>query len=813
MFWGLDPLSRAAVTSLVKTKGDAGPSRLVAFEPQADARRELRDAIVAMREAARPLPGSPEPRVALLTTTFGADAAGRLDRLREVSEILDVIQPGLRSLALVVLVPPPVAEDREKIETFECFLRLEQVADTIPFLDLTFVHQLPAAFYRQQEDASAGELIELVARDFCDADLDVAIQGTGRQLVALGTRVSGRKCQYATVGSYHLHYPAVETLTHLEARLCRDVFLSGFMTLTGIDEERRFAIQARADACVTRRIHAFDARGGDQRLGVSGQALRSPSADAPTQERMYQFQEEVTAALKSRSTAMADELKGMANVVRGELVDVLADSTFHLATARLYSDALSGTLPIESARGGTIGGAGAARLHALLCRERLVQALAAIAREQISALIQRGAAISPQADEETETDWLRRVLGSLGPVSSAPSGLASPARFMAAVAVDLADLLGQSPFEPDAARALVERLADAFASEATALGAIVKAKEDEETRLQDDMRTRFGWVARNVTRRAEREALSAQIAAATSEKAALLDAHASMHSLLMAIVNRAVLPHVVRTRFSRAFEDAVRLVAREVEAFVSAIAGALDDTWSRARIPPLDTSTATSVITPAKIDALFEMLVQRRRMAELAHDALRFFPTDPGRSDRSALVYGRCRHLGDHFLAGPASLVARLADFAGEMCHFVRTMDILDVVELADSENAGGDRQDRADAYLRDKVACSRRFLEFSSGMCPLVEHQQVMHTIFSVRTAGGERSRLAREYGHLFGPQREYVDSRDPLTIHIACLIVAFPAFLIHALEEGRRLFQAEHAPMPADLWPEPTRAQDGRP
>ena len=133
--------------------------------------------------------------------------------------------------------------------------------------------------------------------------------------------------------------------------------------------------------------------------------------------------------------------------------------------------------------------------------------------------------------------------------------------------------------------------------------------------------------------------------------------------------------------------------------------------------------------------------------------------------------------------------------------------------EAGEEQNAGEDRQDRANAYLRDRVACSRRFLEFSSGMFPLVEHQQVMHTIFTVRTAGGGRSRLAREYGHLFGPQREYVDSRDPLTIHIACLIVAFPAFLIHALEEGRRLFQAEHAPMPADLWPEPTRAQDGRP
>ena len=164
-------------------------------------------------------------------------------------------------------------------------------------------------------------------------------------------------------------------------------------------------------------------------------------------------------------------------------------------------------------------------------------------------------------------------------------------------------------------------------------------------------------------------------------------------------------------------------------------------------------------------------------------------------------------------LAGPASLIARLADFAGQMCHPVRTMDILDVVELGDSENAGEDRQDRANAYLRDRVACSRRFLEFSSGMFPLVEHQQVMHTIFTVRTAGGGRSRLAREYGHLFGPQREYLDSRDPLTIHIGCLIVAFPAFLIHALEEGRRLFQAENAAMPTDLWPEPMRVQDGRP
>jgi hypothetical protein len=818
VLWGLDPLSRSAVTTLVRTlqaaEGDA--RRLVSFEPQADARRELRDLIADIREGARTLPVAPEPRVALVTASFGADADGRLNRLRDVSDILKATQPGLRSLVLAVLVPPQIADEHEKVETFEFFLRLEELAETVPFLDVIFVNRLPAAFYRHQEGAPDDESLELLARGLCDEELDEAVQGTGRQLIALGTRVSGRKCSYATVGSYRLHYPAADAMRHLEARLGRQLFTSGLMNVAAVDLEQRAAIQARADAFVAHQAGRFEKQLTDAAVRVDGQPLLPLSAEPPLEERVYRFHEEVNQSLKIQFSMIGEVTKELPDLYRGELAAFLGESPLHLAGAKLYADALTGPSLMPPSDERAVALSGGELFDALVCREPLARSLADIVREHIALFARQGEAIPHQDDDEAAGEWLIRSLRGVPSESASPPGAASPARFAAAIAADLADYLSPPSSDPESARALEERLVAAFASEAAALGAVAESRRADARALEDEMRTTFGWIARNVTRRAEREALRHRIADIVAEEAALAASYASMHALLVAMMNRAVLPHMMRARICRSFQDAVRTAARELDAFIRATAGALEAMWQRAAIPELDTTTARSVLTPAKIERLFQMVVQRRGIAELARDLLVFFPRDPARGDRRDLPYGACRHLGDHLAAGAASLIARLEDFSSERCDAVRGLDVLDLVELDDRDPAGEDSGDRAAAYLRDAVDRSRRFLEFSGGMLPLVESQHVMHAIFIVRAARGDRSTLARAYDHLFRPERRYVDTGDRYTIHIACLIVAFPAFLIHALDEGRTLLRArkgtaQGGPEPADLWPEPTAAREG--
>jgi hypothetical protein len=264
-----------------------------------------------------------------------------------------------------------------------------------------------------------------------------------------------------------------------------------------------------------------------------------------------------------------------------------------------------------------------------------------------------------------------------------------------------------------------------------------------------------------------------------------------------------VLPYGIRARVSRAFEAAVEHAADGLDRFIDDLDRAFEDAWRRATVPMIDCPTVETVLTPARIETVYRRAVQRQPMGDFVRRLLGFFPPHTATADRVNLSYGACAHLGDHFLAGSRSLLDRAAGFAAELFAPAERLDALDIVETAGSDASAETSKDEALAYLKDRVGRLSRFFEFSPGLLPLVTNEQAMHTILVVGTAGGDQGRLAREYDHLFRPQRRYVDTGDPLTIHLAAIITAFPAFVVHALDGGRRWLAAQ-GPLAADLWPE---------
>jgi len=349
----------------------------------------------------------------------------------------------------------------------------------------------------------------------------------------------------------------------------------------------------------------------------------------------------------------------------------------------------------------------------------------------------------------------------------------------------------------------VRQLGDLLARENSLLVDLLQAKMREKAPLDDELRTGFGWVAARLTRRGEVGALRARIAALDTEIEALGRAQRDTRAVFLALLHRSVLPYVIRARVSHAFEEAVARAADRFNRFVDELDRAFEDAWQRATVSRIDRPTAETVLTPAKIETVYRRVMHREPMSGFVRQVLGFFPPNTAPGDKNRLSYGACLHLGDHYLAGPRSLLDRTAAFAAALFVPAESLDALDIVETGRPDGSAEASKDEALAYLKDRVGRLSRFVEFSPGLLPLVTNEQAMHTIFVVRTPGGEQARLAREYDHLFRPQCRYVDTDDPLTIHVAAIIVAFPAFVLHALEGGRRFLSAQGL-LAADLWPE---------
>ena len=151
------------------------------FRPEHEPWRELRLRLVSIQ---------PEPEVILLATAFAPEASSKLELPTQLSDTLELAQGGQHSMVLVVLTPPSIANNEEKIQAFQFFSLLEELAGNIPFLRLIFVQEVTISLYQNQTIATVvdDQICELLYRELLDVDLESTIQGSE---IMLSSTISG----------------------------------------------------------------------------------------------------------------------------------------------------------------------------------------------------------------------------------------------------------------------------------------------------------------------------------------------------------------------------------------------------------------------------------------------------------------------------------------------------------------------------------------------------------------------------------------------------------------------------------------------
>jgi hypothetical protein len=776
------------------------------FEPQQFAIPELRQLLALLREAAKAHDIAAEPAVILLVTTFAPEAEDVLEVLAQVSRTLEVALPGSQAITLVVLLPPAIADDAEKVRTFEFFLRLETVLGEIPFLNIVFVNQLSMDLYTQQDapETADTEICEVLYRQLLDSDLKRTIQEIGYAAVRNRLMVAHRKCCYSTLGVYQLIYLAAEGLEHLTARFQYELFHQGLMNVSAVTESQLSSLQARADAFVQRQIDTLTEQMPASPDVVAESFGWSPDVAIMRQE-LRAFNEEVRRVVNHGTRQVDALMRSLEGCAQQELLAFFpAESPAYLAGVWWYVKALEGSRLVIQAGEDPSHPSGETLFEQVFCTTPLRQTLAdTFEPELVSAAAEVDVPVSSREEDTSRFDWLTVVANAItSRLQEIDPGTAWRARFCTALFRGVFHPLQEAPLEAIQANNLVGELGSAFESSGF-FGAIEHSQaQTAQTEAElHGLPGRYGWFKRLFSRRREfrdaRRQLESALQRLELERHTLQSSFQTLHTLFIEVMNQAVIPYVIRTQIVQKFRDEVQQAARHFSTFVTALSQPLDEHWQRVRVlPEYSTSIAATVLTLPKADLLYQRVLAGTSMTEHVKKTLAFLPElHVGDMDRH-LSYRDCHDLRDHYVTGYASLRDHLQDYTEELLHPLHRLHIIDILELEGKEAS---RQ-----YLTEKVSRAKEFLGFSPGMQPLVDSKQVMNTIFVVRTSEAVHSRLVDGYNYLLQPGRLFIDTHNPHVLHITCLISGFPAFCIHALHEGRRLAIDDNNSLSTALWPQ---------
>ena len=246
-----------------------------------------------------------------------------------------------------------------------------------------------------------------------------------------------------------------------------------------------------------------------------------------------------------------------------------------------------------------------------------------------------------------------------------------------------------------------------------------------------------------------------------------------------------------------------RTQVAELDAFLTGIRAPFQRRVLASAVPPQLTALESTVGIGDELDVLRAFAVGPRSVPELAAEVLEFDGAGhPRYSVSGPPSYASCGSLRDYFEAGPQTLLDRITDYVEILFGPVGLFDVLDVVELVH----GDDSQ----AFLSGFLERTTRPLRFSPGFRPLAEERGGIARMHLVRSAERVCRKLEERYEPMFSHERRLIDSGDARRIDFNCLVMGFPAFLVHGLSECRE--QARDAGLleAGDVWPEVMLGQD---
>jgi len=804
---GLDPLAGRIAAALAAGTAAAGPALpATLLQPASDdVVGDLRRCIAAAIEAARARGAAFEPRLGCLLTASAPEAVAGLETLRICCAMLQTMAAGNQSVALVVLVPPPSADDAAKGASFGLFRALEGLVGELPFLDVVFVNQLGYPVGERDEAGVGNELATLLVRELLDPDLRQRFASLGQTAVGWRARVAGRKACYSTLGSYRLEYRPEDALAHVSARLQREILEQGLLLPALVDDDEHAAIGARVDSLVRQHLKAIEER-------IPAAAIIDPGAleGAADSERLGRLLRTLAVDVEGAVDTLAPELRGLVDLIDGwsrrALLDFLPASQAYLAGADAFIEALFGRRHVRDD-----GVAGIAWLWQELCRQPLDPSVDTAVRKVLYVLGQESAREAKLPDEVT-LEWLARTAAALaraaGPGDS-PEG--APARLLAGLAGRLDRWLAESDTQMAAGAEISDRIGELYLGEVVALMGRVAANVaacDDRDRALDALPGRYGllrrWLTRRSRYRAELATLAQQRADLGAEYETLQRVLGQTRALLAVLLNELIMPQLLRRGIGARVRRDAEQASAEFDTFVQALKQGVDRccTQAASAADAQTTTVGSRLLDGERLEALYRKTITRAGIVlpQAVDQMLAFIPRSGGAAVTRAHSYRDCLALKGHYLRGADSLLDRLRDYAGQHAAWLSDLDALDVIECQG--------KDAAARFLVDVAARSRRFLELSPGMLPLVQADGRPRVIFAVRAATTVQGRLAASYGQAFFPEFGFVDWDDPRVLEVNSLIVGFPAFLVHALHEGRRLALVEsgeggNGGEGGDLWP----------
>ncbi|MBN1567631.1 MAG: hypothetical protein JXA73_07275 [Acidobacteria bacterium] len=785
ILWGIDSRSRILAEDFRRYISAIGDSSFVhIFGPSDnDTLFQLRRLLQEVKDSAREANIFRDPEICILAVSYLLEDPDFFESAHPVSEILAKHPTGTGTVTLVLFIPPPLAATQEHLrQVRELFGRIESCLDQFPYLSLIFVNQIPSPLYPDFADNSGqvNLICEQLHRELTDDVLKPGIESLGRRRWEEWPELLQKKTCYSASGFFRLKYPAREALKHLRARFEHSLFHQGLFHPSAITEEDRRMIQALAVNFVQMRV-----REAASHLSTSVPVASVTRPDSHTEMvlKLGQLLQDVNWAIENETPRMEQTFMGLKETVSSEMARFLRDSPCHLAGAKLYADALTGSRITTSEVSPNISEDDTAVSDPIstvkdvlnsFCRNDFVEALVKTFRESIvPVLLEQGAPISPRKEGQTILDWLQCVVQAHYSFFLAlPVGRFSAERFCIRYLEAATRHLRHSGIDSPTARQFIDDVGALLKLEMGEIFTPLQQLTTERDRLSKEI-AEFSWLERWFFRFFEYHEKLGKAQQLEIEIRGLAAEFVRMCDICGMQIGRNLLPYYFRVKASQQLEKSIGNEACTLTAFVSGIGGVVDANWKAFSTVPEDSSaTSATVLTQNRLDILYQRITQGRDILRFVQDLLSSVSLEKGKPS-----YSDCHDLGDHYMKGSGTVIDRMGDFSQALFSPLEMLDIMDIIELEGAE--------AAIRILGNAAQKARGLMELKeSGLAARQgNHNPTLH--FHVKIRGGEASRLNAKYEKIFGPLCEFTDNNDPTLIDITHFAFGFPFSLIQGLAE----------------------------
>lgn len=840
--WGLDSVSRKEAESFLaflrQTK-HAG-SRCFPFAPvSSDPLEELRHQLHTLQKqrANDPASASGELALALLVSPGAPDAVQSLELLPAAAQVLRDVIAGSCPLILALLLPAGLASREEKIRVFRFFLELEARLGTFAGLESILVHEADSVEVDSPGDGNEGspECFEMLYRELLDDSLGDVVRCTGSHAVGSQLQVSGRRACYSTGGARRFLYDARGTHRYLAARFQVLLYKKGLLNVAALARSRKdlAAIHARADrfaeqACRELQPPPLPPPWGTPQM-LRAQVLREKFFETATllktaAGRLIQcvkgsFHDSGGELLCPGCDQQLCTLRGKIEAGWGKRVTKLVKEEFHEALATLPGRLAGGKLHLQALLGNDLLSrltrdpprlTGFKLFQKMFCQDPLLADLDGFCQARLAELPEEFQFLSKDPLQEIlrEEGYSPRVLQvlhlaegpGLEPVDACIPFLKSIV--MAVCAHARNEFLGLNEVG-----VLLDKLMGLLAAEARRFDAEMEELEKAIERLQEELeelRRSTPWIFRVLLGRGaylrERERIKGEIRELELRRAWIRETFRIMLDYSIALLDLVIWPHCIRAGINQLLKETLEAESRQFHAFLAQVEEALRKEWKESWPVNRSGGMDVDVLSRPRLKKLCERGA-RGMTPEEAVEALLAHLSPKGWDGRQlSRSYADCRNLKDHYLAGPETLLQRLEDYARMLFYGVLELTVVDILEL---DGASG-----ALRFLEYHLAGAGPHRFFSSVLLPQVLAKGGMQRALVARTGNKPAAQLQpREYAALLekfsGAEPQFVDNDDSTTLDLTWFAFGFPAYLIHAMEEYRRLFRDQEGDAAGDLWP----------